>query len=99
MLKKDREVAKLILYEYDVVLTGLLRMTGSDDLKLPLLVIRDADGKELFAGTSPAEPKAMVELLKKHQAPPWKAQDVLDAAKKKAAAEKKRVLLTFGAPW
>jgi hypothetical protein len=100
MLKKDKEVAKLILYEYDVVLVGFHWLTkASGELKPPILAIMDADGKELFKSTAPVEPKSMIELLKKHQAEPLKAKDVLAAAMKRAGDEKKRVLLTFGAPW
>jgi len=99
-LKKDKQVAKLILYEYDVVLYQVKFEPGADGDRLePWMILMDAEGKELSASQPPVESKALIELLKKHQAPPWKAQDVLDAAKKKAAAEKKRVLLTFGAPW
>ena len=98
MFKKDKEVARVILYEYDVVLVGMLEM-GQSEAGFPLMAITDSEGKELYRGAAPAEPKSMTELLKNHQAPPLKAQDVLDAAKKRAAAEKKRVLLTLGAPW
>ena len=105
MFKKDKQVARTILYEYDLVLADIRHRPPpeeSEPTKLlipPLAVIMDAEGKVLFNSAAPASGPAMLELLKKHQAPPWKAQDVLDAAKKKAAAEKKRVLLTFGAPW
>jgi hypothetical protein len=104
MLKKDRDVSRKILYEYDVVHADAKReeaakKLGADVSKLPWLTILAADGKALANAESPAEPKALVELLAKHQAEPWKAKEVLDAAMKRAKEEKKRVLLTFGAPW
>ena len=99
MFKKDKAVAKLILYEYDVVYRGVHELSKSIGDSLPYLVIMDADGKELSGASAPADSKAMVELLKKHQATPWVAKDVLAKAMKRAAEEKKRVLLTFGAPW
>jgi len=101
MLKKDKRVARLVLYEYDVVFADMRRMEpGKPRIAIiPLLDILDAEGKQLAGAPKPADAEAMIDLLKMHQAPPWKAQDVLDAAKKRAAAEKKRVLLTFGAPW
>ncbi len=100
MLKKNREVARLILYEYDLVLVGYKPLTKAIGAPpVPWVHILTADGKELFKAAAPNDPKVMVELLNKHKAPPLVAQDVLDAAKKKAGEEKKRVLLTFGAPW
>lgn len=104
MMKKDREVARLLLYEYDVVIADArqaeaAKKLGADAAKIPWLTLLAADGKSLANVEAPADSKALLELLKKHQAEPWKAKEVLDAAKKRAADEKKRVLLTFGAPW
>ncbi len=104
MLKKDRDVSRKIQYEYDVVHADAkqeeaAKKLGADVSKLPWLTILAADGKALANVESPAEPKVLVELLSKHQAEPWKAKEVLDAAMKRAKEEKKRVLLTFGAPW
>jgi hypothetical protein len=104
MLKKNREVSRKILYEYALVLADarpadLAKKLGADPVKAPWATILAADGKPLANVESPADPKAMVDLLTKHQAEPLRAKDVLDAATKRAAQEKKRVLLTFGAPW
>lgn len=101
MLKKDKQVARVVLYEYDVVFADIRRMEpGKPRIAIiPLLDILDAGGKELAGAPKPADAKEMIALLEKHKAPPLVAQEVLDAAKKKAAEEKKRVLLTFGAPW
>ncbi len=104
LLKKDKGVARVILYEYDLVLAdarhadaGMKRVM--EGLKLPWISISTPDGKSNLYFETPAGSKSMVELLKKNQAEPLKAKDVLAAAMKKAETEKKRVLLTFGAPW
>ncbi len=94
LLKKDRDLSRTILYEYDLVLAD-----AAEKKTLPWLTILDADGKPLADVEAPREAAALVALLKKHQAEPLKAKDVLDAAMKRAADEKKRLLLTFGAPW
>lgn len=101
LLRKHKEVAKLIKYEYDVVFADMRRMPpGKPRIAIiPLLVILDAEGRELAGTAAPAEAREMIALLKKHQAPPLKAKDVLDRALKNAGEEKKRVLLAFGAPW
>jgi hypothetical protein len=92
MLKNDKEIAKLILYEYDLVLAK-----SADGA--PRLSILTPDGKSLLDAAPPAEPAAVRKLLKEMKATPRVAKDVLAAASKEAADAKKRVLLTFGAPW
>lgn len=82
---------------------------------VPYLTVLDADGKplanqetgslekksddskgEASAGHDPAK---VMEFLTKHQAPYLEAKTVLDAAIVRAKAEKKQVLVHFGAPW
>jgi len=101
LLKKDKALARLIQYEYVVVLADIRRMDKGRvrPAVIPLVDILDAEGRQLASTSGGTDAAPVIDFLKKHQATPWKAQDVLDAAKKKAAAEKKRVLLTFGAPW
>ena len=104
MLQKNREARKTIRYEFDLVLadahhSDLAKKLGADPAKLPWATILAADWKPLANVAAPADPKAMVELLLKHKAEPLIARDVLAAAFKRAAGEKKRILLTFGAPW
>ena len=101
LLKKDKALARLIQYEYVVVLADIRRMDKGRvrPAVIPLVDILDAEGRQLASTSGGTDAALVIDFLKKHQATPWKAQDVLDAAKKKAAAEKKRVLLTFGAPW
>lgn len=100
MLKKNRDVAKVILYEYEVVLAETRHSKPAKKSETnPWFDLLAADGKELASVPVPADGKAAVELLNKHKAEPLKALEVLAAAKKRAGEEKKRVLLTFGAPW
>lgn len=105
LLKKDRTVSKKILYEYDLVLADaaaageLAKKLEVDVATLPALTILAADGKKLAHEAAPAEAKPLVALLEKHQAPPWNAKELYDAALKRAKDEKKMVFLTFGAPW
>lgn len=103
-MKGDKALAKKLKYEYDVVradasAADLAKRCGADLKSLPALSILDADGKPLANGAAPAEAKGLVELLTKHQAEPWAAKDVLDAATAQAKESKRRVLLHFGAPW
>jgi len=104
MLKKDKEIARLILYEYDLVLADVARADGAlkrgmESEKLPWISLPAPDGMSVGYYNTPADSKSMIEFLKKHQREPRIAKDVLAAALKKAGGEKKRVLLAFGAPW
>ena len=92
LLKKDKAVMKLLLYEYDLVLAG-----GKADA--PKVSFPSDDGKPGDMIEAPADAKSWVDLLEQHKRTPLVAKDVLAAGLKKAKAEKKRVLLTFGAPW
>jgi hypothetical protein len=103
LLKSDKGLKKLIQYEYDLVLADESRFLPPEDYKqlriTPQVQILDADGQTLFDSTAPKEAKGWTDLLEKHKAKPLVAKEVLAAGLKKAKAEKKRVLLTFGAPW
>jgi len=103
LLGSDKGLKKLILYEYDRVFADESRFEAPEDYKqlriTPQVVILDADGKWLSDSPAPADAKEWTALLEKHKATPLVAKDVLAAGLKKAKAEKKRVLLTFGAPW
>lgn len=87
---QDRGVARKILYEYVLVYVHKKDAVG--------LTILSADAKER-AKAEALDAKSILAFLEKHQCEPRKADDVLKAALDKAAAEKKRVLLVFGAPW
>ncbi len=90
VLQKDREVARKILYEYVLVYVY--------STKAPALAILASDAKELVRADA-LDAKSVLALLGKHECAPLKADDVLKAALEKAAADKKRVFLAFGAPW
>ena len=101
LLRSDKSLARLVLYEYQVVLADLRRMK-KDEVRpavIPLLDILDAEGRTIASQGGTTDAAALMKFLKVNQAPPLKAKEVLAAAMKKAGEEKKRVLLTFGAPW
>ena len=105
LLKSDKGLKKLLQYEYDLVLADAAKAGESiakeiELSKLPLIWVlgEDATAKHYFYA-NPVDAKRWTEILEKHKRPPLIAKDVLAAGLKKAAAEKKRVLLTFGAPW
>lgn len=104
LLKKDKEIARLMLYEYDLVLADSSKADdatkrGNDKLPLPWMAFVAADGNSVGWWETPKDPAGLVEALKKNQRPPLVAKEVLAAAMKRAREEKKRVLMTFGAPW
>ena len=104
LLAKDPALKKKLLYEYDVVYTSQLDLAkkhGADVSELPALTILAADGTVLSTEKVPAldDKKALLALLEKHQAKPWVAKDLYDAALKQAKDSKKRLFLHFGAPW
>lgn len=103
-LAKNRLVSGKIKSDYVLVHADpgqaeIAKKLGADVSKLPWMTILGGDGKPVANLEAPAEPKALVDLLKKHQPEPLKAKAVLEAAIGRAKAEKKRLLLTFGAPW
>jgi hypothetical protein len=98
LLKSDKGLKKLILYEYDLVLADE-RRSESGLAIIPYVVILDADGKVLSESPAPTDVNEWTKLLEKQKSTPLVAKEVLAAGLKKAKAEKKRVLLTFGAPW
>jgi thiol-disulfide isomerase/thioredoxin len=83
------------------------------DLKahgVPFITILDADGKVLenqetgtletkVDGQDGHDAKKVLELLTKHQAPYWNADELVRAGLARAKADDKRVFLHFGAPW
>ncbi len=94
----DKEVARKVLYEYEVVRADAELGKKYEVSKSPWLVVLAADGKVLEQA-EPGDAKRTLALLTKHPCDPWKAEDRLRGASEKAKAEKKRVLLVFGAPW
>ena len=77
---------------------------------IPFFTVLDAGGKVLanqatgfletkVDGQDGYDPKKLVELLKRHAAVPWKAENRLADALALARKEEKRLFLHFGAPW
>ncbi|MFO0875156.1 MAG: thioredoxin family protein [Phycisphaerales bacterium] len=128
LCSSDREIAKTLQYEYDVVMVDTGHPTGKNvDLArsfgaeveskgFPYLTILDENGKPVAnqeteslevknekgesAGVSAGhDPAKVLAFLRKHQAPPLAAADVMDGALRDAKASNRRVLLHFGAPW
>ncbi len=110
LLRKDAALRKKVLYEYEVVRVDVGRRDRNMDLAgrygaapamddLPHFTVLSAEGKALAQEAAVADPKRLLAFLERHQAPPRKAGDLFQAALKEAREGKKRVLLTFGAPW
>lgn len=116
--RKDKEVSRKLLYEYDVVHVDIGRGDKNQDLAkkygadlskgVPYLTVLDAKGAVLAnqqtgvledSGKSAHDPAKLLAFLTQHQAPYEKAEELLGAAFVEAAEAKKRVFLTFGAPW
>lgn len=73
---------------------------------LPVLVVLDEDGKQLITQDTGAleqgdhhDPEKVMTFLKKWQATPPSADEVLSAGLAKAKAQSKAVFLDFSAPW
>jgi thiol:disulfide interchange protein len=112
VLKRGR-VAREMLYEYELVLVDsqgnrdFAAELGADlGQGVPFLTVLDAAGEvvtqqetaALEAGDGHDEAKVMA-FLEQHRAAPQDASKVLAEARVRAAREKKRVFLRFGAPW
>lgn len=116
-LKSDKDLAREVLYEYEVVHVdigkwdkhlALVEKYGADikEHGVPFWTILDGDGKVLAnQATGPLEkgdahdPQKVLAVLKQHEAPYAKAQDLLDAALARVQAADKRLWVSFGAPW
>lgn len=103
---EPRSIKRLLQYEY-VLEEITSRPFPPEASRRPAFLIYSADGEELgsftFAETvdlpqQPAEENFLA-FLKEHQTEPWDAMEVLESARKRAAAEKKRLLVNLGAPW
>lgn len=85
----------------------LARQYGAD-LKqgFPYLTILDGAGKVVTHQETGAleagqqhDPKKVLDFLTRHQAPAQDAQKIYEAARARAKAEGKRLLVAFEAPW
>lgn len=119
LFKKDRGISRKLMYEYVVVLIDVDSVDGKKHNEatnekygsptkhgLPVLVVLDADGKQLTTQDTGAlekgkehDPAKVLAFLEKWQPKPASAEEALSAALAKAKSQKKNVFLQFGAPW
>ncbi len=106
-------VAREMLYEYELVLVDsngnreLAAGFGADlSQGVPYLTVLDAAGDVVTHQETGAleegpahDPAKVLGFLQNHEAAPLDASQVYAAARVRAAKEKKRVLIRFGAPW
>ena len=115
----DKEIARTLLYEYELVLVDIDKVNNvrhnetvnaryGDPVKhgVPVLVVLDADGKQLTTQTSePLEEgdhynrDKVFAFLKEWTSKPRSAQETLSSALTRAKSESKNVFVEFAAPW
>ncbi len=119
LFKKDSRIAKVLMYDYEVVLIDVDRIDGKQHnvkvnerygnptkLGLPVLVVLDADGKQLITRETGAledgdhhDPAKVLAFLEKWKPKPLSADDVLTEALGRAKKESKKAFVYFSAPW
>ncbi len=120
LFKKDRSISRKLLYEYVVVLIDVDKIDGKPHNAkvnerfgnptrhgLPVLVVLDADGKqlttkntaELEEGGDHHDPAKVLAFLEKWQPKPQSADEVLSLAMARAKSGNKNVFVHFSAPW
>lgn len=119
LFQNDKTVARKLLYEYELVLIDVDQVDGKIHNEpvikryghptkhgLPMLVVLDADGRQLTTQqTEPFEvgdhhdPDKVLAFLKQWQPKPASADEVLSGALASAKSENKNVFVHFSAPW
>jgi hypothetical protein len=102
LLTSDKGLKKLLLYEYDLVLANKAKAKAPKPItyELPWVSVHEVGNNEnVLWIESPDDVALWTIFLERYKQKPLIAKDVLAAGLKKAKAEKRRVLLTFGAPW
>ncbi len=119
LFENDSEVAKALLYHYELVLMDVDTVDGKEhnagvnkrfgnptQLGLPVLVVLDADGKQLVTQETGAleegdhhDPAKVLAFLQKWKPKPRSADDVLASALEQAKKESKNAFVHFSAPW
>jgi uncharacterized protein YyaL (SSP411 family) len=112
--QKDAAIKRTLLYEYALVLidsqhpdvAAITEKYGAKINGVPYLTVLDEDGKVICnqeTGTLEEgdhhDVKKVEAFLAEHAAPPVDAEMAVSDALAKASAERKSVLLHFGAPW
>lgn len=112
---KDREVARELLYEYDLVHVDIDNPANKEYAKelgadlsqgVPFLTVLAADGKVLTNQETGSledgpkhDPAKVLDFLRAHKAPYLNAEEILRDGLSKAKRENKMVFLHYGAPW
>ena len=110
-LRRDPELSRELLYEYQTVRVDVRRDEDAAalaaacglelaTLAIPHLSVLDSAGKVLAQQpVGEAAPQPVLEFLRGQRAAPRNAETRLPEALATAAKERKRVFLAFGAPW
>ena len=102
-LFKNRATSRELLYEYAKLQVPL----DSEGSNSDLFQIYPAEGamlaslslKELRLESGTLDGEKLLSFLKKHEAEPWDAMEVLETARLRAIKEKKRLFIDLSAPW
>ena len=102
----DKNLDLATTYGADLKKNGFPFLTILDAAGKPLanhetssLELKDDKGESVLGDKAGHDPKKLLDLLKKHEATPVLAQDLLDKALADAKAANKSVFIHFGAPW
>lgn len=115
LCKSDRQIARTLDYEYEVVKVDvgrfdkhqdLMRSLAADIQAIPFLTVVAPNGEVVVhqeTGSleegSEHVPERVLSFLTEHQPEALNAREVFAAAKEKAEKEGKNVLVHLGAPW
>ena len=115
LMTEDKDIRHKLASEYEVVYVDVDKNKNADvderygkptKLGLPVLVVLDADGKQLVTQETGSleegkghDPEKVLAFLKKYQRPPTTAGDQVKQAIAAAGRDGKDVFLYFTAPW
>jgi thioredoxin-related protein len=114
MFAENKEIAKTLLYEYELVLVDTQTnptiaeqyQSPIKEKGVPYFTVLDADGKVVthqdtgsLEDGAKHDPAKVLAFLETWKAEPQDAADVFADAKKLAVKEDKKIVLKFGAPW
>ena len=102
-LFKNRAISRELLYEYAKLNMDWDPESGHKDL----LQIYPAEGamlaslslEDLRLESGKLDGEKLLSFLKKHEAEPWDAMEVLKTARLRAIKDKKRLFIDLSAPW
>jgi thiol-disulfide isomerase/thioredoxin len=119
LIKTDQDIKKTLSFEYEVVMIDVDNRGGprrnqavndryGNPIKhgLPVLVVLDADGKQLVTQETGSlekgaehDPAKVLAFLNQWKPSPASAEEALTTALSQAKRENKRVFVQFSAPW